>query len=523
MNMDDGGVGRAHMPIENYLIGSFVTRDELTCHVLSNFRCNADIYVGGILNKEFGRESLPLITEGRAQSLGMELDALTALLDGHLPFSARFPQAISSDETWHFDSTRIPMPDKIPLCRLFVRLCTDLNFKDGNWNGRFSGQSFKFPAQIDTYPPLSMLLVKFLNSYNEQIERCRFDWDRRFTFSEIRPFREISPETIGVDTEEELERVSRMVSDFPQDRFVVRKNGSGSLMVNVGADPDRPKNDLIKLSMYCQNFIPSCSSSADNLRIQGGNMHVSGRFVFVGMDEYSKHEEEALEKGMTVHALILDKVFADNLSDAHRAIFIGTADERPRLYSKSKGFQPIFHTDMFFCPIGFTGGNDSPEFRYLFAKPDKEFIEWFNSPRTLSKQQERALQKLIDWFGDTADNLDKSLQEEGITPKRITVPLPLQITATSGLEGMIKRYRSFVNGLVSRSSDTIEYFMPQYVKQGTDVPLNRHDKLYQAQNKAEELISQGIPSVRLTRIFDQSFIQATTDSLRCRVKVLSRD
>lgn len=434
-------------------------------------------------------------------------------LNSLLPYSDLFSQANirwSNGDEIHLDLSGLELSDRISACSKLHRQFPDMKFKvlqDGvcAWHCENDLGLLRCVSKdrLTLTECQWQMLPSILSLYNEQVNSQKLNWDIRFSMTEdqIREFRKIElADGLGGFSKPHFSLNARL-TPWPQDQFTVRKKNDKHLLALSPGYRDI-QDETFKA--YCKMMIPerkmlSWSDSFDELRTQGGNMHVTNNLVFIGKDELNKYssssnEDEAAERL---------KMLVFGTAEGKRIIWIGCGDQGPDYRNAIASFQPVYHTDLFFAPLGFVRNNS--------GKTVLQFI--FSSPVIIEESGQTgfgaALTNLQKRFNETLSNLQRQLNEMRITHEFVSIQLPIRVDDS----GRIDRYWSFANGLVNRTLERCEFLMPIYVSDTHPTVLNAQ---MDAIAKITALGWTVIP------ISGYELDGDAMGSLRCQVKVLGR-
>ncbi|MBL4586556.1 MAG: hypothetical protein JKX84_05820 [Flavobacteriales bacterium] len=311
-------------------------------------------------------------------------------------------------------------------------------------------------------------------------------------------------------TEACKKQIVRGLDQYVQDRFHIRTCQETVCINTANAEDGYGSPFLAKFfSQVCTN----CQSEPDRLGgIAGGNMFVSGDIVFMGRDELHRLKRSELRRqtlgaksdsDIDIETAILDAVY--DRPGIGKLIWVGTELPRQRyngssLYS-GDWFQPSYHIDLFFHPLGIRNGN---EFVYIFGIPPVH--TWSDNPKV-----DAAYALLRQWLIDTKEELKKNLPKNYVV-EEIEIPTPILIRYLE--EGpTVVDWSSAVNGISENlPNDRINYLFPFSTNYAA-----KFQGFETTQDAAISLIlAAGITVDTVKHIYEPR------TGLHCRVKVLSR-
>jgi hypothetical protein len=312
------------------------------------------------------------------------------------------------------------------------------------------------------------------------------------------------------------------LSLFAQDQYHVRTDRARLLARNV-------PHGRVEVRARVQNHADvRCGSDGgaglDPLPIKGGNYAVNGNLAFIGMDELSnfltcRNWAGALGLELpTTREAIEEKLVGLMLGGdtTGRVIWVGDelvgglsplpdGDESPcNDPPVEQQYQPVYHTDLFFHPLGHLRGSKKWSYVISTLEDDLHPLARWRRADGDHVTQYHALKKRMKL---QADRLYKDLKDLGIDPDPVAVPLLVDF-----MNGEIGDYVAFANGVSEHTGSAVRYFMPDYFwKDG--------DGLYvRARSRAKaSLESRGVSVLLIPDSY------TATSALHCKVKVMKRD
>ena len=516
--------------LESSLLGYFTKNADFDFFAYCGNYFTSDFEIGGIRDKHLDRIFFPkpLYIDANYRGAGFRSACeFEKWLKSRLPFSKVFSKLVYPTGDVVDISQLYEVIDRLKFCRNF---CNQNEVSFHNSNGE---EYWKFvnnlgvtietervvtttvPSNIEKHIIRKECLLKLFFDRNDQ----NLNWDECFglTKFEVRKFRSITQKLRKARISTDL---FHKLPEFAQDQFIVRTvNGQSKIGIKRG---DISSTDFQQYVKLCQLIFPSISwdFNTDCLRTQGGNMFVSKNIVFIGKDEFVKYsdnngqKEEILKK---TNAEVLSKVF-DGASEKF-IIWVGTKKKGHSRYPDYDTFifQPAYHIDLFFCPLGFLDTDEPSEITFLFGQPEFESmaLETDQGEQNLNDAEKSKMQSLIKWFKNCFTKLVKDVQGCGFKANPIKVPLGLILWKPNG-SLMIKRYSPFVNGLVNQKTDVVEYLMPAIVN------WEEHLLFSAVQMKTILQIRNIVPNVKIRLVKDEILFNGRDSGLRCRVKVVKR-
>jgi hypothetical protein len=313
---------------------------------------------------------------------------------------------------------------------------------------------------------------------------------------------------------------------WAQDLFVVRQlNKRNILSVLWGI---KARNSVLE---SLRHIIPEKKSEfvwgghEEKLETQGGNMHRSDNLLFIGKDELRKYGLTSETASSTLLRLAMNGV------KSAQVIWIGTDKKGDDLISDNHTFQPAFHTDLFYCPLGFFENpiGDEKVFRYIFAMPASEWV-WPSVGD--GDKLPLMVNALIERYRETRDRIQKDLESIGITSERIDIPLPIHFkykkfsnvidwrNVHPKSDIVVHSVWAFANGLVNESNGQREFWMPEY-ESGVLTPQIIPVAFREAKDRIEAKDRFG-NRIKVKPILGVQYQPQQREALRCKVKVLER-
>lgn len=295
---------------------------------------------------------------------------------------------------------------------------------------------------------------------------------------------------------------------YLQDLYHVRKATDGDVFLNLTADGTYYGNLLTE--SFGENLcgVNSCEEPLSDL--QGGNMFVVDEYVFIGKDYLwtNLRDDIRVDSKVTVFEQeVLKRVFPN--PTGKKVVWVGTSEACQRfltIVDIGKDFyQPIYHIDLFFHPLGRIGNDD--KFFFIFGNP---YLE--GESNSVSSDNQEILDSAMT---NTLSNLIEHLGGDSAI-QCLSVPLSVQYKG-----GLIRKYSRYINGVSEMRSGKL-HFLQSTVKSDVDDYVN--DELTQnVLDFQSSLRSQlNLHGIELDiEPVDGRFDHA--DGLRCQVKVLDRD
>lgn len=530
-------VSTAYLSNDCFIKGLVKALPTAFCCVKSSNLFTCKTQFGGIIN-DHGDRYLVLdvcseILSEFSQSGFSDEHSYWKWLIENLPFSRNFSLVQLSDELMGDKTVNIweqaSFELRFNLALEFHKEFPELEFEYIKKRAVWSGQSSNKSIRIESIALINSKLTsghyesrcRSLNRFNEVVNSFDLNWDERLgaTHDEICSIRKIEWGIKQVPGSYGILSIGSKFSPWPQDQFVVRK-------VYKGFEIKLPLQDLKwdKLFRdYCKSTFESSSifswnPEVEELEIPGGNMHVSGNLVFIGRDSMDLFDNTIFPDEKKVGKKLLLNVFGT--TEGKNLIWLGVPDRGGDMVNK--GFQPVYHTDLFFQPLGFFVNDYGKKvFYYIFAKPSVNSV----LPE-LGDNIPECLLTLFSRFESTQESIKQQLAKIGIESEAIIVPFPLRFKdyetpfdmkwGNSNLIPYIDKYWSFTNGLVNKKLGETEFIVASYL--GDGVP----EIVKQAQKIAHEEIKNSLNCLRIIPIEGKEFINDKTGGLRCRVKVLAR-
>jgi hypothetical protein len=304
---------------------------------------------------------------------------------------------------------------------------------------------------------------------------------------------------------------------YPQDWFHVRGPEEGKMVVNLSKDIPSLRDLLMQNSSLIADDIV-CLKDEPLIDIAGGNMFVFDDVAFVGADELLRYEGDenlrdligALSDSRGHIEAALKRCIFGQCKDK-KLIWVGDIDNCRLTYDNGLGYQPMYHIDLFFHPLGFV--NDE-------AKANKEFSFLFGLFREGAhfEDQKISFDHLRHWLNDTYEKLKTDLVKLGFNPKPLEIEHSMFFLFNS--QGVTIWYPSFLNGVSELRDGKIRYLFPKnkQLRPTSDKPriLRFLDLENNAFDKIEGLLGAGnvlnVPSNDYTEV----------SGLHCLVKVFKR-
>ncbi|MCF8256147.1 MAG: hypothetical protein K9J06_01240 [Flavobacteriales bacterium] len=493
-------------------------------YVIPESDFHADIAIGGVLDGSGSRKlfDVPEFLNGVHSRVGFNsAEDLLGWLNSSLPFSERF----SNIELQVDENTKVSValqmlriPDRLSYCRTLLSIFPKLTYRlqendKDSWTGSSVFGTIRMTSgnghRVDGLE--RQKLADLLNRFSDYSNSTSLNWDIRFSMADqtIHDLRRILVRDSNGNHNPPDPTMNAKLKAWPQDQFVVRRAvGTHSLALMRNALGRRRKDDFRE---YCRSMIPEDGAWSwrpldDPLPTQGGNMHVSDNILFIGRNELVNYTNcnSAQEAAINV----LRQVFGTE--HGKHVVWIGTHDAGSDMWGENPSYQPAYHIDLFFCPLGMTRLPDgSKHLRYIFASPVEDYVLV-----TDKNQLPECFKTLMDRFKETHDSLVAQLNCIDITHSDIPCSLPIRFREIVPGECHIEQYWSFANGIVNRKGDEIEYLMPDYSDDATPT------EVCEASCSARKGVEKA--GVTVKPIKGSELIGDTLGSLRCHVKVLAR-
>lgn len=510
--------------------------------VKSSHRFSAHTQIGGILGNAQNRFHVVglynhIFSEYKNAGFDAQSDFSNWLTE-NLPYSPSFSLLEVTNELGEVKTIDLKCIAEIKsrfdsarkMHKLFPRLEFNFVADIGYWTGDFGGDSIRIKANSASHSNLAPSKLawrqKSLNDFNTLVNKYSLNWDERFLFSqdEVENHRKIDwsiPSTAGAYG---IDSIGNMMRKWPQDQIVVRqfKNQSELRLPHKDSIPDGLFRDYCSLT-FVQNDDFCWNSGADPLNIPGGNMHICKNLVFVGRNAASLYcKEDEWEHSTVNWEEVAEKIIADifGQTEDKKLIWVGVTSKGTDALNED--FQPVYHSDLFFQPLGFFNNrNGVPIFRYIFAQPQ---IACILPP--VPERTPECLDVLFNRFKCTHDSIKKQLSDIDIVSEPICIDLPIRFIAKQNSSDMdwsnisltpsFDQYWSFSNGLINRKNDKIEFLLADY-----DV-IGVSQCVIDAQNAAHREIERAIDVLRIVKIKGKELTDDEKGGLRCYVKVLAR-
>lgn len=351
-------------------------------------------------------------------------------------------------------------------------------------------------------------LLKQLVGFNVQFTRLIQDYlsaqiKDRYSGSvdcgKIRAFNldEVCNSTYGSPGKDCVDTIKKELHDWVRDQFHVRINKEGKVCLNPSL---APVGLLGLFSEFSSTLCCGIDSQIDDPLhgIAGGNMIVYQQLAFIGADELLGREEVDMRKAIF-----------DNEKDESFVFWIGTGTDAENTYDAGKGFQPMFHIDLFFHPLGFINKQATREFHFLFA----------NLPENghLSESQKPYYDALRLRLRNTLQKLCSDL----IDAKFVPIAHQVDLGVYYELGGRIPSawYSTFLNGISEIRDGSTRFYFPENDAYGPHSGYWR-SKFGEMQSRARCQIEKVLGKQNVIPIPDTYGTE--NGALHCRVKVLSR-
>lgn len=312
--------------------------------------------------------------------------------------------------------------------------------------------------------------------------------------------------------------VRNYLGTYVQDRFHIRSCGNGENWINTASETRGFGSPI--LAKYASRMCGDFNSEPDLLGgIPGGNMFIIDSIVFIGRDALVK----LLTTGVTsssydqfsfvdsLERSILRSIFGTEYGK--HLVWVGTEESWYRRSLSNSGwkYQPYFHIDLFFHPLGTSGKveNGMPVFTYLIADSIIGRLSG-NSSSSVTD----ILDSLQQWTEATDSILQVELRNLGYEPNRISIPIPIVFEEYSGRIGF-KECQAYSNGISTRTTSgsgrngktQFEYLLPVY-SGTTDIDINKLKEMLENRGLKVDLVNTHNTAI---------------SSLHCQSKVLRRE
>lgn len=307
---------------------------------------------------------------------------------------------------------------------------------------------------------------------------------------------------------------------YAQDGFHVRVSEKDEAILNTSVDIPLLQSILHKnIGIICCDVISEKTEPLVGLK--GGNMFVYEEIAFIGADElvkYGRHESLRQRIGAAsadpsgIESALRNSIFGS--SQKGHIIWVGSTSESDRLsttYDAGLGFQPMYHIDLFFHPIGYLTKEHEVE---------KEFFYFIGSmePGKYAAGQKTYYEPIQNFLSRTGQLLFDQIKGLGYKPRpvRIEQSVWFDISPTGGVA---PNFTIFLNGLLYSDGKRSKYLFPKdsSVSRPNTWKGKRFAELEcSAKSKMEDLLGKG-------NVIDVGSGDYTGISgLHCLVKVLKR-
>jgi len=249
---------------------------------------------------------------------------------------------------------------------------------------------------------------------------------------------------------------------FAQDTYHVREGNAALHVRNRFSGPS--SNNMEMFRIYSGHLCNGNTSTLDPLIIKGGNLFRCDSIVFIGSDakyKYSNCSRYSNSLGLDTHqplaqveAKLVEQIAGSNGKAA--LIWAGRGEGKKkncRFDDDDLGFQPLYHLDMYFHPLGRFNESAPQSYYYLVSTLDTQFHhikDWTNNQRDEFETLRMNLEQ-------SADSLCADIEKLKLTPVPIEIPLLVDFDNDS-----IVGYVAFVNGHSSVSRSSACFYMPYY-------------------------------------------------------------
>ena len=265
--------------------------------------------------------------------------------------------------------------------------------------------------------------------------------------------------------------------------------------------------------------------------IEGGNIYYdeSIKTLMIGRQELWRYTNPAFQNqiselnpnGNTQKDIENALVKAYNLPDDTVVSWIGTSKSRDTLlgtdkYSKD-GFlmrhlyQPTYHIDLFFRPLGMVKKGDKLVYTYIVAKPMIEFFD--SNSDTTYKPQVKVIKRFYSALGGFIDDSLKEFKEglSRLDCETWPIEVPLGIRLRPFDDGLIHEYWSPANGFCENIDGDVTYYMPVYTGETLQFNYQKAKKYFRDKCGA------------FVKIVEVPAPYEHIAALHCRIKVLDRN
>lgn len=342
----------------------------------------------------------------------------------------------------------------------------------------------------------------------------------------------VDPEIEVINCNQRPARISSrhlddQIGRWMQDKVHVRKKGADDF--ELGVINEHQKEGYENLKQYLK-IGPGCFKNdlveSERLRdVAGGNYFKIDNILFIGKDELKKyqtsdsafHHLRAENKSRTsIENAIVESVFGT--PDMGNLIWVGVNDS---ILSQSSNscewcYQPFYHIDLFFHPLGRIGQNR--EFKILVAEPEYLNVDGEGDIATnLLEAKLVDFKKAISSIKLTVSN---NLSSMGYSVDWISIPVALDYYPNYNNKEYLNcayadRILSPINGISSRKKTEITYYLPVDTELTEELVKKFYIKVFDYLDGLS-LEDQNVFIQKVNGDFGRN------DALNCLVKVVKR-
>ncbi|MFT5920275.1 MAG: hypothetical protein ACI9FU_002093 [Granulosicoccus sp.] len=317
--------------------------------------------------------------------------------------------------------------------------------------------------------------------------------------------------------------IKKALGDYLQDQFHVRCFQSGKTQLNTSEARNSTCKGTDRSSNWVNNNLGCVGrkSKADKLcSIAGGNMYVTKNILFLGANELRRIDTapkgDSSLKALTeldkesINKQLLKDVYG--LTKNKNVIWVGTKDlvnSHTSESSTSKSYQPIYHIDLFFYPLGKLSKEKPLNFYYLIAKPE-----------VFGKEPNRGTE--IHHLDSVMEVVAKAIYDSLTKLKLNPVPIQVPMGISYNIDGpfLVNMFYAFSNGLFERRNDSLRFLYSDFDVATASIP-QYEDLIWRFEDCIRKGLKQDINlPLELIPVYSNSY--RPNSGLRCQVKVLSR-